>query len=343
MRPFRERNPLPIGIIGILAILLLLVLSFNANALPFIGGGSTYHADFADAGGLKTGDDVRIAGVKVGKVTGVKLDGAMVRVALQINTGAHIGDTSRADIKIKTLLGEKYVALSPAGTGKLRGDIPLARTTTPLDVTQAFIGLGERVGEIDTAQLAKAFDTLADTFKDTPPYVHSSLLGLQRLSTSIASRDTQLQQLLHDANGVTETLAARDAEVAKLINDSNLILDTVYQQRVVIHNLLVDTAAVSKQLAGLVNDNRKIIGPALAALEQTLTILQKNQDGLDETIHLAAPFIRDFTDVLGNGRWFETVLWNLPGGLNNSCLEAGGQKVCPPPLQSATRASGGSK
>ena len=95
--------------------------------------------------------------------------------------------------------------------------------------------------------------------------------------------------------------------------------------------VLVDTAAVSKQLSGLVRDNRAIIGPALANLEQTLVILQRNQDNLDQAIHLSAPFIRDFTDVLGNGRWFETVLWNLPGGLGSGCLQVtGGPKVCPP-------------
>jgi len=330
MRPFRERNPLPIGIIGIVAILAIVLLAFNANKLPFIGGGDTYHADFADAGGLKTGDDVRIAGVKVGKVTSLDLRGAMVRVGFQVGSGTEVGPDTTADIKIKTLLGQKYIALTPDGSGQLKGDIPLSRTTTPLDVTEAFIGLGQRVGEIDTGQLAKAFDTIAATFKDTPPYVHSSLVGLQRLSTSIASRDSQLSQLLADANTVTETLAARDAEVAKLINDSNLILNTVYQQRAVIHNLLVDTSAVAQQLSGLVRENRAIIGPALANLEQTLTILQRNQDNLDETIHLAAPFIRDFTDVLGNGRWFETVLWNLPGGAAQGCLQAGGQKICPP-------------
>jgi phospholipid/cholesterol/gamma-HCH transport system substrate-binding protein len=147
----------------------------------------------------------------------------------------------------------------------------------------------------------------------------------------VASRDGSLHALLQRANAVTETLASRDAQVAKLISDSNLILQTVYDQRVVVHRLLVDTAAVSRQLAGLVRENRAIIGPALRNLDQTLAILQRNQDNLDETIHLAAPFIRDFTDVLGNGRWFETVLWNLPGGLKNGCLnQVAGQTICPP-------------
>ena len=330
MRPFRERNPVPIGAIGLAVILGLLVLAFNASNLPFLNSGHTYHADFADAAGLKKGDDVRVAGVKVGTVTSVGLDGAKVRVGLRVGGGIHVGSDTRAEIKIKTLLGQKYISLTPAGTGTLVGDIPLARTETPLDVTAAFNGLGQRAGEIDTHQLAQAFDTLAATFKDTPPYVHSSLRGLERLSTSIASRDNQLHALLARANGVTQTLASRDAQVAKLINDSNLILETVYQQRTVVHKLLVDTAAVSQQLAGLVRENRAVIGPALNHLHATLQILQRNQDNLDETIHLAAPFIRDFTDVLGNGRWFETVLWNLPGGLVNGCTTLGGTKFCPP-------------
>jgi phospholipid/cholesterol/gamma-HCH transport system substrate-binding protein len=330
MKPFRERNPVPIGAIGLFIIFALLILAFNASSLPFLNPGTIYHANFADVAGLKKGDDVRINGVKVGAVTSVELDGAQVRVGLRVDTSRTIGTESRADIKIKTLLGQKYVALTPAGTTALDGDIPLARTTTPLDVTQAFNGLGQRAGEIDTDQLAKAFDTIATTFKDTPDYVHSSLRGLQRLSTSVASRDAALRQLLQRTNGVTQTLASRDAEVAKLINDSNLILQTVYEQRAVIHQLLVDTTRVSRQLSGLVRENRAVIGPALHNLERTLTILQRNQDGLDQTIHLAAPFIRDFTDVLGNGRWFETVLWNLPGGLGDGCIKTAGQKVCPP-------------
>jgi phospholipid/cholesterol/gamma-HCH transport system substrate-binding protein len=160
--------------------------------------------------------------------------------------------------------------------------------------------------------------------------VHDSLRGLQRLSTSIASRDSQLHILLSRANSVTNTLASRDAEIAKLINDSNLILQTVYEQRAVIHRLLVDTSRVSRQLSGLVRENRAIIGPALRNLEKTLAILERNQDSLDQTIHLAAPFIRDFTDVLGNGRWFETTLWNLPGGVADSCIKLNGTKLCPP-------------
>lgn len=330
MKPFRERNPVPIGAIGLLIIAALVLLAFNASKLPFIGGGQSVHADFRNASNLVPGDDVRVAGVKVGKVDSVQLDGNMVRVGMTVDSGMNLDNATRADVKIKTLLGQMYVALTPSGTQSLKGDIPLSRTSTPLDVIQAFQGLGGEAGQIDTGKLAQAFNTLATTFKDTPPYVHSSLTGLARLSHSVASRNNEIQALLHDANGVTTTLASRDTQVRQLIDDSSLILETVYQQRAVIHKLLIDTSAVAKQLSGLVHENRALLGPALANLRTTLNILNAHQKQLRQTIHLAAPFVRDFTDVVGNGRWFETVLWNLgPQLAPQACLHVGGQKICP--------------
>jgi phospholipid/cholesterol/gamma-HCH transport system substrate-binding protein len=312
MRPFRERNPVPIGIIGVLLIIGFLALGLNAGRLPFINQGHTVYADFKDAAGLQKGNNVRVAGVLVGKVTSVKLDGDVVKVGMKVNNSTHVDAGSNADIKIETLLGQVYVALDPRGTTALAGNtIQAANTSTPTSITTAFNGLGKRAGNINVQQLAKSFDVLSSTFKNTPSSVRSSLVGLERLSTTIASRDTELKALLNRANGVTNTLAEHDAQVAKLINDSNLILHTVDQQRAVIHRLLVDTSALSKQLTGLVADNRAVIGPALSQLNGTLAILKSHQQQLDQTVHLVAPFVRDFTDTLGNGRWFETVIHNI--------------------------------
>ena len=62
MKPFKERNPLPIGIAGVLVILLLLVLAFKVGSLPIINSGHTVYAEFSDAASLQPGANVRIAG-----------------------------------------------------------------------------------------------------------------------------------------------------------------------------------------------------------------------------------------------------------------------------------------
>ena len=90
--PFRERNPVTIGAISIAVILFaLLVVAFQAGDLPLIGGGDTYHAAFTESGGLKPNDEVRIAGVRVGKVTGVELDGNKVDATFKVNTPSKFG------------------------------------------------------------------------------------------------------------------------------------------------------------------------------------------------------------------------------------------------------------
>lgn len=316
MIPFRERNPIPIAIVGITTLVAMVGVAFRAQDLPIIGCGTTYHAEFGDAAGLRAQDDVRVAGVKIGKVVGLEVARQRVTVAFCVK-GARLGDQTTAAIKIKTLLGQKYMALDPQGPGKLDSDkaIPLARTTTPFDVTTAFIGLAQTIEDIDTKQLATAFNTLSDTFKDTPDSVRASLTGLQRLSTTIASRDTQVRSLLQHAKGVTDVLASRNAEVVKLIDDGDLLLRMVREQRAVIHDLLLNTAKMADQLTRLVAENRDKLGPALTNLKRTLAILNDQEVHLDRMIHLLAPFVRDFTNTLGNGRWFDTFIANLPGAV----------------------------
>lgn len=311
MTPFREKNKTVIGAIGIMAIHSLLYTSFNTDKLPFIGAGPTYKADFAEGAGLQKMDEVRVAGVKVGKVTGIDLAGDHVVVQMRVK-GATLGRLTKAEIRIKTVLGRKYVQLDPAGDGTLdpSSEIPVSRTTSPFDIAPAFQKLAGTVGNIDGAQLGKAFSTLADDFRDSPKDVRASLDGLSRLSMTIASRDAQLKLLLQKARRVTGTLAARDHDLVSLLKDSDLTFQEVQARREAIHHLLVSTTTRSEQLVALVQENIATLAPALHSLRSVVTVLRNNQDNLDKSIAQLAPFVRLFANNLGNGRWFDTFVQN---------------------------------
>jgi phospholipid/cholesterol/gamma-HCH transport system substrate-binding protein len=316
VKPFRERNPLVIGAIGLALLGALLLAAFHVDDLPFIGGGTTYRAAFRDASGLAAGNEVRVAGVKVGKVTGIglALPGAYVRVEFRIEDGTvRLGRDTGATIRIKTVLGQKYLALEPAGTGRLApgSQIPLSRTASPFDVVQAVNGLAGTLGQIDTNQLAQAFRVLSQAFTDTPTSVHDTLSGLSKLSQSVAARDADLRELLAHARGVTGVLAQRDQDFRQLVADANLLLAEVSRRRDAIHTLLVTTTTLANQISGLVADNRTKLGTALSRLRQVLGTLQRDRDDLSRTISTMAPFITAFTNVLGNGRWFDSYLDGL--------------------------------
>jgi phospholipid/cholesterol/gamma-HCH transport system substrate-binding protein len=320
--PFRERNPVPIGLAGIAAIAVSLVVAMNLTEIPFVGGGTTYNAAFAEAAGLKDDEEVRIAGVKVGNVTGLELEGDHVKVTFRVDEGVRLGELTRAEIKIKTVLGAHYLALVPRGPGRQDPgrQIPVSRTATPFEIVPAVSELSQRVGAIDVGQLANAFDTLSTTFEDSPEEVRASLRGLRRLSTTIASRDDQLHELVGRAKNVTQLLADRNEQFTRLIEDADKILVAVQARRAVIHQLLINTVALSQQLNGLIRDNEAELGPMLANLQRVNQILLKNQDNLDRILQLWAPFARQFTDAAGTGRWFDSYIQNLipiPNHLEN--------------------------
>ncbi|MCW2761427.1 MAG: virulence factor Mce family protein [Marmoricola sp.] len=313
-KPFRERNPVPIGAISIAAILVLLVMAFKAGDLPLIGGGDTYHASFAESGGLKLNDEVRIAGVRVGKVTGVDLSDGKVDVTFKVDTPSKFGTETAAAIKVKTLLGAMYVALEPKGPGQLKEDstIPVSRTRSPYSVVQAFSGLADRAERIDTDRLAKSINTLAELTKDTPAAFQSTLRGLSRLSETVASRNDQIGELLGNLNTVSGTLADRDQDIVALMKDSDVLLRALVARREAVHQLLVSTSRLSTELTLLVQQTRADLKPALSNLQGVVNLLLKNQSNLDESLRLMAPFYRVFANTLGSGPWFDTWIQNLP-------------------------------
>src|SRR5690606_23947302 len=310
MKSFQKRNPLAIAAVGITVILLGLLAAANADELPLIGAGTTYSAQFEEAAGLKPGNEVRIAGIKVGKVADVELDeDNLVRVTFYVKD-AWMGDQTRADIKLKSLLGQKFLSVDPAGSKPMDPDevIPVERTTSPYDVLEAFRDLSKTVDEIDTDQLAQSFDVLSETFKDTPEELRGALTGLSRLSDTIAKRDQQLAKLLANTREVSETLADRDEQLVKLMKDGNVLLAELNRRKAAISSLLEGSQKLAEQLNGLVDDNAKQLGPVLKDLDKLTNLLHRNRKALGEGIEAFAPFVRQFNNVLGNGRWFDNYL-----------------------------------
>ncbi|WP_329437665.1 MCE family protein [Streptomyces sp. NBC_01280] len=313
MTPFRERNPVVIGAVGLSFLALLAVAAFNADSLPLIGDGKTYSAAFSEAGGLKPGDEVRIAGVKVGKVEDVALDGGHVKVTFKIKGDPEFGTGTGASIRVKTILGAKYLALHPKGPGQLRpgSEIPLKRTVPAYDVVQAFSDLTTTTEKVDTDRLAKALDTLSTTFEDSPAEIRASIKGLSKISRTVASRDKALGELLDHANGVTGVLAEHSEDFSALVKDGDKLFKEISKRRTAIHKLLKSSIALGIELSGLVDDNNKEIGPALKGLNRVVRMLEKNQSSLDRSVKLLAPYVRVFSNTLGNGHWFDSYIQNL--------------------------------
>ena len=227
---------------------------------------------------------------------------------------AFVGDRSEAAIKIETVLGAKYVALVPRGSEPLDPDdrIPLERTASPYDVVEAFADLSSTVQDIDTAQLASSFEVLAETFSETPDEVRTSLEGLARLSDTIASRDDQLRQLL-SATRAGDPGARRP------------------QRRV--HPADPGLQHPAHRGPGAPGADRLDPRPARrswrgsspgwspttarrsprrsSSCPGSPTSCPATGPPSPQTVDELAPFVRVFTNTLGNGRWFDSFVNDL--------------------------------
>jgi phospholipid/cholesterol/gamma-HCH transport system substrate-binding protein len=308
-----------VGLYGVVVVVLLLVGAQRLGAITeLLSGSDEVTAYFTDSSGLSPGDRVEISGIAVGRVREVEIDGTRIRVVAGVDSPVSLGEETRAAIKVGNLLGSKYLELEPAGRGALEEPIPIDRTVPAYDVVSAVSDLSETVDEIDTRQLARALDTVASTFRGAAPDVRRAVQGVSDLSRTIAARDRELQSLLAGAEQVTGSLDGSKEQLSRFVRAAGLLLEEVDRRQAAIDGLVEHSAALSEQLRGLVRDNRRRIGPALANINRVVGMLQERQVELQRTVHNLATFARVFVDTIGSGPWFDSYIANVPDEASTS-------------------------
>lgn len=341
MKPLRERNQATVGMITVVLLCLAATGAFFSKEL--LGNGNSYSARFTESAGLTSGNDVHAAGVKVGEVKDVALDGNRVLVEFTVGDDIRLGKQTGASIQIKTLLGEKYLRVTPKGAGELDPGktIPVSRTVAPFDIPDVINKLNRTAEEVDSEQLSESFRVLSKTLEGGSEDMGKALEGLSRLSQTIASRDEQLASLLDNAGGVSKIVADRNEQVRKLIADGNLLLSELQQRKEAISSLLRGTQELSAQVRGLIAENNEQLRPALTELDKLTGMLQRNQDNLRNTIKAMAPYIRGFTNTTGSGQWYDGYLCGfVPPSINAGPVQTAPKK-CEVPVPQEHDSSGG--
>lgn len=319
MRSFRDMNPTRVGLISIALVVVAVIALFNITTFPQLLGASRYTAEFASAAGLQEGDKVRVNGVPVGDVHSLELAGDRVVVTFDVTrSDTEFGDKSTLEIKTDTLLGRKYLAITPRGdrpadTGET---ISLARTEVPYDLTDQLGELAKRAESIDVKKLSQSLDAVSQALDDSPEEMRPALRGLHRLSTTISSRDKQIRELLKRAESVTGVLADRNKTLTRLFNDGNSLLSELQSRRAAIQRLFVTVSALADELSGVVQDNQRQLKPALKQLNSVLAMLRKNEGNLVSILRQFGPYATRLGSAISSGPFWDAYIQNLiPGNL----------------------------
>ena len=312
MKSFRDRNPYLLGIFSVLVILGCVGFAFSVGILQLFKATYAARAVFADASGIKRGDDVKVAGIKVGLVTGIAPDRARgnVLVEFQVDEGVKVADNATAEIALETLLGTKYLRLGgPVRAPYLhelpaeRREIPRERTKTPFDVFELTRVATTNINATDTDKLNQVVTSLADVTAGQKDEVAKLLRGITELSETLNSRDAQLRGLLDRAEKLTGVLAEKDQTLVALIDQSARILDLLNARRTDISELLRDGNALVDELARLIGVNRAQLDALLKSLHPVVETVEANQDVLDRAAGIVGPGALALSIAPTHGPW----------------------------------------
>lgn len=323
MKSLAERNSLTVGVVGVALTTGLVLAALNYDRLPFFAPSDTYSAYFAEAGGLTSGAAVEVSGFRAGQVSSIALDGPRVLVTFSVDENVDLGNNTEAAIKTKTLLGAKILEVTPRGDERLSEAIPIERTTSPYQLSDALGDLATTISGLNTDQLSDSLATLAQTFSGTPPDLRRAVDGVERFSATLNARDARLRTLLENANKSTSVLAKRTDQIARLIADSNALLAELREESDALDAVANNISYLSRQLQGLIAENRAQLRPALDKLNHLLTIVDNRKARVQKAVELANQYAMGLGESVASGPYFNAYIANLlPGQFIQPFVEA---------------------
>ena len=323
MKSFRDRDPTKIGIISIAVLGAMLFGAFSFKKFPLIANRYTVVAEFADAAGLGPDNEVRVAGLKVGRVARVELARDRVLVTLDINNGVDIPKTGSAEISLKTILGTKFVVIDARGDGPFLKDgdrIPLEQTSIPFEIYQTANAAVDLLTDVDGKLLNEAFDALAEVTADPDRSLARTIEGAAGVLGTLASKRASLDAIVQRGEEVLSSLDRATPDIVKILQRGNVVLKVLADRRTTVQALLRNTEKLAVQLGGLLREKRPELDSILDDLHSTLVIVDASLGQLEEAIRLLGPSSEAFARIAYGGRW---------ASICTMALEA---QVLPPPL-----------
>ena len=298
MKGFTERSPLIIGAIVITAIVLGTAGSLFMTAGVFADRYSV-SARFADSAGLKPGDAVRVAGVRVGQVSSVEAAGREVAAKLVIDKGIELSADTTAAVVVETLLGQKYVRLDTGEdwSSPLEDGAVIKNGKTPTEVLDLQNIGTPLLEETDAEAMNATLEHLAAITDGKREQVAEIIDGLNGLTAEVNQRKVETSRLLESAGTLTSTLAERDAELASAVENLNVVVAGLAERRAELVKLLQETRFAAAATASLVGDNRTRLDAVLNELEADLAIVGRHQIDLAHTVAYLSVAIEGFSSI----------------------------------------------
>lgn len=279
-----------------------------------VSGSVGYHAVFSDVTGLVTGDDVDIAGVRVGQVTSISVyrrDEALVGFSVQV--GRPLPASVTAQLLYRNLAGQRYLELAQgagavAGTLRPGGTIPLARTTPALNLTELFNGFQPLFQALSPGDVNKLSEEIIQLLQGEGASIDSLLVSVASLTNALAAKDQIIDQVIDNLNSVVKTIDSRGNDLAQTVSVLQQLVTGLAADRQPIGRAITALGSLTTATAGLLQVGRAPLKADIAALGQVAGNLADNSPAVNAFLEDLPGKMTDIARLASYGSWLNLYL-----------------------------------
>ncbi len=298
MKSFTERDPRLIGVVAIAVAAALVLGVLVLNRSVFVPS-YTLHARFVDAAGIGKGAPVDVAGVRVGTVSGMRIDGNAVVADLAIDHGVVLPHETTAAIEVQTLLGVLDIVLQPQ-TGwahPLQAGATITKTSVPVEFQDLQQTTGNLLEQSDVQAFNQMVDALQAITQGKQAQVAAIIDGMNKFTGVIDQRSGQVSDLIGSANAVASTVAQHDQQLAGLVDNLAQVVQGLADHSSELGTLIQNTDQMAAQTASLVGQNQPQLQALIGHLTSVLGVVQQHQMDLAQGVSYLSTAVKGFASI----------------------------------------------
>jgi len=311
-----------VALVKLLAFMVVTALATGLLAIVIgnisFGATHTYRAVFVDATGLVKGDDIRIAGVKVGSVKGISIvDRTRALVTFDVQTDTALMRSTHADIRYRNLVGQRYVSLTNeiGSTGVLApgSTIPMSQTSPALDLTLLFNGFKPLFQALSPADVNELSYEIIQVFQGQGGTLDGLLAHTASVTQTLARRDQVIGSLITNLNSVLDHVGRRNRQLNQLITTFQHFVGGLRHDRGAILGSLDQISQLSVQTADLVSGVRAPFVSDIHHLRGFAAHLDRGKAEIDRALQVMPIKLTKIGRTAIYGSWFNFYLCDFTG------------------------------
>lgn len=300
--------------------------------------GTEYSAIFSDATMVEEGDDVRIAGVVVGHVTGFEVyDRDKAKVDFTLSGERTLPENVHLTLRFRNMIGQRYMNIARV-PGPVQPEIPegstipIDKTTPAVDLTALFNGFRPLFTTLQAEDVNQLADSLVKVLQGEGGTVTSLVQQTAQLTNHLADRDQVIGEVIDNLTQVLQTINERDVQFQQLVATTRQLVEGLAQERDAVGSSIESMADLTSAAENIVVATRPSVTESLDHLKKVTDDFNANESKVSEVLH-NMPVNTDNLIRMGSfGSWFQFYLCGAdivsgPGNNVPNLLPTGGPTV----------------